>query len=248
MFSALHRRIHLSPATVIATLALVFAMSGGAYAAGKYVITSAKQIKPSVLKSLQGKAGPAGANGAQGPAGSTGVAGVAGPQGPAGPAGAKGETGQPGKDGANGTNGTNGTTGFTSTLPSGKTETGTWLYSTSAAGGVGVSISFSIPLAATLDKDHVHYIGGSGTANAACPGTAENPEAEPGNLCIYQRLAGSVEDVVPDNGEAKTEIFPAGSFPEHYGGEAGAGRSGAGVLFVAEGSGLGWGTWAVTAP
>src|ERR1700740_2610486 len=96
MFSTIRRRIHLTPATVIAGLALVFAMSGGAYAAKKYLITSTKQISPSVLKSLQGKAGPAGAPGTQG---------APGPAGPAGPAGVKGA------DGANGTNGSNGTNG-----------------------------------------------------------------------------------------------------------------------------------------
>jgi hypothetical protein len=35
---------HLNPAMVIAMLALVFAMTGGAYAAGRYVITSTGQI------------------------------------------------------------------------------------------------------------------------------------------------------------------------------------------------------------
>jgi hypothetical protein len=39
-------RRQLSPSMVIAILALVFAMTGGAYAAGKVVITSSKQIKP----------------------------------------------------------------------------------------------------------------------------------------------------------------------------------------------------------
>ena len=39
----------------MATLALIFAMSGGAYAASHYLITSTKQIKPSVLGHLKGK-------------------------------------------------------------------------------------------------------------------------------------------------------------------------------------------------
>ena len=83
----------MSYANVVATFALVFAMSGGALAATHYLITSTKQIKPSVLASLKGKAG---ANGAQG---------AAGAQGPAGPAGAKGENGAAGANGTAGTNG-----------------------------------------------------------------------------------------------------------------------------------------------
>ena len=102
MFSAICRRFTYT--NVLMTLALVFAMSGGAYAAGKFLITSTKQIKPSVLKQLQGKTGPAGAQGAQGAQGSQGPAGPAGPQGPAG----KGEKGEPGPEGKAGTNGTNG--------------------------------------------------------------------------------------------------------------------------------------------
>ncbi len=92
MLSALRKR--LSYANVTATLAVFFAMSGGAYAASHYLLTSTKQIKPSVLAQLRGKSGPAGANGANG---------AAGPAGPQGPAGARGE------NGANGSNGTNGT-------------------------------------------------------------------------------------------------------------------------------------------
>ncbi len=105
MFSAIRRRLHLSPATVIAGLALVFAMSGGAYAAKKYLITSTKQISPSVLKQLQGKAGApgaAGAQGAQGPAGPVGAGGAKGETGAAGKEGKQGEPGKAGKDGANG--------------------------------------------------------------------------------------------------------------------------------------------------
>ncbi len=80
-------RRRLSYANVTATLALVFAMSGGALAANHYLINSTKQINPKVLKSLKGNAGKAGATGATGAAGATGPGGATGPQGKEGPAG-----------------------------------------------------------------------------------------------------------------------------------------------------------------
>jgi hypothetical protein len=64
MFTRLRPRFTYANVTV--TLALVFAMTGGAYAASKFIITSTKQIKPSVLSQLKGKAGPAGAGGGAG--------------------------------------------------------------------------------------------------------------------------------------------------------------------------------------
>jgi len=72
-------RRHLSYANVAATLALVFAMSGGALAASRYLVNSTKQINPKVLKKLRGKTGPRGATGTAGPAGATGAAGTPGP-------------------------------------------------------------------------------------------------------------------------------------------------------------------------
>jgi hypothetical protein len=71
-------RRHLTYANVTATLALVFAMSGGALAANHYLIHSTKQISPKVLKALRGKAGPKGSTGATGPTGATGAGGKEG--------------------------------------------------------------------------------------------------------------------------------------------------------------------------
>jgi len=45
---------------IIALAALFLAFGGGAVAANHYLITSTKQIKPSVLKALKGAKGPRG--------------------------------------------------------------------------------------------------------------------------------------------------------------------------------------------
>jgi hypothetical protein len=73
----------LNYANVTATLAVFFAMSGGALAAKHYLINSTKQINPKVLKSLKGKEGPRGKEGKQGPEGKEGKQGKEGPQGTA---------------------------------------------------------------------------------------------------------------------------------------------------------------------
>jgi hypothetical protein len=84
-------RRHLNYANVVATFALVFAMSGGALAAKHYLINSTKQINPKILKALKGNAGkpgPAGTPGAagkEGPAGKEGAKGNQGLEGPRGP-------------------------------------------------------------------------------------------------------------------------------------------------------------------
>jgi len=77
----------LTYANVTATLALVFSMSGGALAANHYLIGSAKQINPKVLKSLKGKTGKTGAAGAAGTAGAPGAKGLQGIPGEVGPRG-----------------------------------------------------------------------------------------------------------------------------------------------------------------
>ncbi len=98
-------RSRLTYANVTATLALVFAMAGGAVAATHYLITSTKQISPKVLTELKGAKGLAGASGPAGPAGPSG------PGGPAGPSGAAGAKGEPGGIGAQGETGPKGEAG-----------------------------------------------------------------------------------------------------------------------------------------
>ena len=205
MLSAIRSRI--TYVNVVATLVLVFVMTGGAYAAKKYLITSTKQISPSVLKSLQGKAGPAGANGAQGaagPAGPQGAAGAggAGPQGPAGVGtpgkeGAKGATGKEGPEGLKGLKGPEGAPGPTCPsgeclLPAGATETGVWSFVAKDVSGTYVSISFPLKLSQLSqfpEPANFHYVtvteqnptepSHAGAVAEGCTGNFEEPKAEP---------------------------------------------------------------------
>jgi hypothetical protein len=73
-------RRRLNYANVTATLALFFAMTGGAFAAKHYVLNSTKQINPKLLSVLKGKPGPTGPAGANGPQGQEGSKGLTGPK------------------------------------------------------------------------------------------------------------------------------------------------------------------------
>jgi Collagen triple helix repeat (20 copies) len=268
---------------IVACLALVFAMAGGALAAkGALTGKQKKEVAKIAQKEAKKYAGKNGKNGATGPAG---------PAGPAGAAGSKGDKGDPGTNGSNGSNGTNGNsvkvvgnaseaecpaggklyevegsgaknkvcngeTGFTETLPSEKTETGTW-----ASGAVelelgtveaaAVPVSFNIPLAAgtQIPAHAIQNCGeleealqsGCETANkgseeAGCTGTVAEPTAPAGVLCVYTAATAGAKaaifNIIPSNTNAR---------PEHRAGPYGA------VILLGETSEGGFGTWAVTA-
>jgi hypothetical protein len=145
-------RKHINPSTAIAIVALVFAATGGAFAAtgggssgGPHATLTATAAKAKAkTKTKAGPRGPAG------PKGATGAAGVAGPAGPAGPAGAKGENGAngaagsaggPGKEGNKGEPGTPGTPGTPGNSPAGHEFTGSRVGSTCTNGGVEFAIA-----------------------------------------------------------------------------------------------------------
>ena len=99
-------RKHLNPSTAIAVIALVFAATGGAFAAtggsshgptSKGTLTA--RTSKAKSKAKAGPRGPAGAKGATGPAGPSGPAGPGGAVGPAGPVGTAGGPGTPGSNG-----------------------------------------------------------------------------------------------------------------------------------------------------
>jgi len=93
-------RARVSYANVVATLAILFSMTGAAVAAKHYLINSTSQINPKVLKAIEGRhTGTPGAAGAQGPVGPAGPAGPQGAQGNAGPPGVTGPTGSEGPPG-----------------------------------------------------------------------------------------------------------------------------------------------------
>lgn len=146
------------------------------------------------------------------------------PQGPQGPQGEKGDTGPQGPKGEPGP--------LLETLPSGMTERGTYASAgTRESGGSkfspGTEISFPIPLPS---EPAIHQIAVSGASTAECPGEVEEPEAAPGNLCLY---------------EGRNDGFPIE--PEI---DVAEGRLGV-TLFVSPPEGGNYeyyGSWAATAP
>lgn len=165
-------RKQINPATVMAVMALIFAATGGAYAAtgggqGSQVTANAAKKKKS--KSIRGPAGPRGATGAPGPAGAQG------PAGPAGPAGLKGDTGSAG------TNGSNGESVMIASAGSECKEGGTTFSNSSGSGSVcnGEKGRNGSPGTAGTNGESVISKEFVGSAGPACKEGGSEFESEP---------------------------------------------------------------------
>ena len=262
---------HFTPSTAIAIIALVFAATGGAFAATggggqSHATTLTASAAKAKAKTKAGPRGPAGPKGATGAAGAAGAQGPQGPAGPAGGAGAKGEnggagatgsngaTGATGARGANGTLGTTGPTGatgstgmtgYTETLPSGKTETGVWSVFASTKEHEEVfdeiPISFPIPLKTRAQKAEFFTVSEIEKNEFRATG-CKGPSAEP----------TAPTGVLCVYAEEEENTFAQATQVSGPGGSEESGTSGAFIFYRIGESGnagrvVAHGTWAVTA-
>jgi Collagen triple helix repeat (20 copies) len=215
MLSRLHRKLGTA-GFVVAIVGLIAALAGTAIAGGLPGLNSKqkKEVKK-IAKSFQGK-GPTGPQGPVGPAGAAGSNGKDGASGPTGEAGPTGPTGPAGTD-----------------LLAGQTETGLWSFGEKDAFFEFVTLSYPLRIAAsTPSNPNVNWVGVGGS-DSDCPGTASNPKANPGQLCIY---AESLENA----GSAPCEGALSGTYTPNQ-------KLGFTLLFCVSGEGFGWGSWALTA-
>jgi hypothetical protein len=247
MFSAIRRHLRLTPAGVIAVVALVFAMLGGAYAASGGLTKKQKKEVKSIAKSFQGT-GPAGSQGPAGPkgdAGAPGAAGAAGKSAEAAPfSGSKTigsvtctEGGLEVKSASAATlicNGKEGEAGpLLSAYPPETLVQGTWSVQPATTGPATIgtaSISFPFPLGTALENGNIQVIK-PGEENTQCPGAGE---AEKGFLCLYLEF-DSNEAILGTEGKI-ARASAAGYI------------AGANVTFAGDPGEIGLGTWTLNTP
>jgi hypothetical protein len=251
---------------VIAVIALVAALGGTALAAKGALTGKQKKEVEKIAKKFAGKQGPVGPQGLPGANGTNGKDGTNGLNGAPGKSVVTGTaTGAECPSGGttvevegsgvknkvcNGKEGSPWTAG--GTLPSGQTETGSWAAGVSTK-NTFVPLSFTIPLAATMDESQVHYINAAKKEvifteaeefeevnPTKCLGSAEEPTAVSGNLCVYAAFQGASAHI------ASQFILKAGD-PTSIITGTGASTAGARLFVVMTGETSAGGTWAVTA-
>jgi hypothetical protein len=206
MFSRIQSKLGTA-GLVVAIVALVAALGGGAYAAQLGLNSKQKKEVKNISKQVA-KPGPEGK------------------QGPAGPGGAKGDTGAKGDNGAPGTNGTNGTDGEDGMctagnpaceLPSGSELVGVW----STSGGLGkedhadislTPISFNVRISPAPTALWAFEVGGftfgaelhdgSASIYGCGAGSTFCPGIEPESLAAAEAVQEAWEEACPGNADA----------------------------------------------
>jgi Collagen triple helix repeat (20 copies) len=222
------KRIHEKLGTAglaVAVVALIAALGGVAIAAGPKLSSTQKKEVKKIAKGLV----PAGPTGPQGPAGAPGA------KGDPGAPGAAGAPGPPGKNGLTGPEGPPGPPGPTETrLPFEETLTGVWAFSGSKTGTVEYeSITFPLRMIpAPAEYDESQNLVEEDKSTTQCPGTLADPEAAPGEFCVY------VQEI---KNASKPSLLINSTSADR--------SSGIIVPFVVETDVFAWGngTWAVTA-
>jgi hypothetical protein len=65
-----------------------------------------------------------------------------------------------------------------------------------SAGQLGYDgISFIFTLPAAISAANVHFVGQASTPPSECPGSTGDPEAQPGNLCLYENTGSGYSSV-----------------------------------------------------
>jgi hypothetical protein len=130
------------------------------------------------------------------------------------------------------------------TIPEGALEadsySGPWTLS-GAAGQPSATGAIAFPKALQAAPTQVIMVG-MGEASAICTGTAENPTAPPGVLCVYEAFKSNMAADM-----ASRYLF----FDPRKGGDAGASKIGTSIVGFRGSptvSYYAWGTWAVTQP
>jgi hypothetical protein len=223
----------LTYANVIATLALFVALAGGtAFAASQMLPKNSvgpKQLRKGAVTAtkLAGSARHA-------------LTGAVGPRGPEGPTGPQGPSGAAGPAGGS--------------LPAGVTLRG------SVAAGQSDSEKFqnhSVRSAVSFggyllpERPVVNIIGPGQPAPAVCPGSPSEPQARPGNLCVYLvalEPAVTVAILDPSQAAANGSSYDSETNVSTQRGDGRVSRTGfmvnVGALVSFEGQA--WGTWAVS--
>lgn len=210
MFSRIHDKLGTA-GLIVAVVALVAALGGTAIAAVGLNSKQKKEVKK-IAKKFAGKPGPAGPQGPQGPAGANGKDGAPGEPGAAGKNGKSVLSGTEAA-GANCVdggywfeiegsaskkyvcNGGAGSGGGGTTLGAGETMTGLWSFSTQ---NIRPYATISYPLQVPAGGyNNVVWVG-VGQTEPGCPGTVEDPQADPGVLCVYAEQVNNTEFAFPE--------------------------------------------------